>query len=100
MPRSILHKCRLLKPLVSAKQQFLILFLLTQNGGIPAIIKINRNPRSNARRKMDGRMEAELLRITCSPAPDGRVRWTLRLLEKQIRLEFDELSAVNPFGLP
>ena len=42
------------------------------------------------RRKMDGRMEAELLRITCSPAPDGRVRWTLRLLEKQIRLEFDE----------
>mgnify|MGYP002234033341 CR=1 FL=1 len=33
-------------------------------------IKINRNPRSNARRKMDGRMEAELLRITCSPAPD------------------------------
>lgn len=23
-------------------------------------------------------------------APDGRVRWTLRLLEKQIRLEFDE----------
>lgn len=60
------------------------------NGGIPAIIKINRNPRSNARRKMDGRMEAELLRITCSPAPDGRVRWTLRLLEKQIRLEFDE----------
>lgn len=24
------------------------------NGGIPAIIKINRNPRSNARRKMDG----------------------------------------------
>ena len=60
------------------------------NGGIPAIIKINRNPRSNARRKMDGRMQAELLRITCSPAPDGRVRWTLRLLEKQIRLEFDE----------
>ena len=27
-------------------------------GGIPAIIKINRNPRSNARRKLDGRMEA------------------------------------------
>ena len=45
-------------------------------------------------------MEAELLRITCSPAPDGRVRWTLRLLEKQIRLEFDEPISVNPFGLP
>lgn len=34
-------------------------------GGIPAIIKINRNPRSTARRKMDGRMEVELLHITC-----------------------------------
>ncbi len=59
-------------------------------GGIPAIIKINRNPRSNARRKMDGRMEAELLRIACRPAPEGRARWTLRLLEKQVRLELDE----------
>ena len=60
------------------------------NGGIPAIIKINRNPRSNAKRKIDGRMEAELIRIACSPAPDGRVRWTLRLLEKQVRLELGE----------
>lgn len=59
-------------------------------GGIPAIIKINRNPRSNAKRKMDGRMEAELLRIACGPAPDGRARWTLRLLEKQVRLELEE----------
>lgn len=59
-------------------------------GGIPAIIKINRNPRSNARRKIDGRMEAELLRIACGPAPEGRTRWTLRLLEKQVRLELDE----------
>lgn len=59
-------------------------------GGIPAIIKINRNPRSNARRKLDGRMETEILRIACGPAPDGRARWTLRLLEKQVRLEFDE----------
>lgn len=59
-------------------------------GGIPAIIKINRNPHSNAKRKLDGRMEAELLRIACGSAPDGRARWTLRLLEKQVRLELDE----------
>lgn len=50
-------------------------------GGIPAIIKINRNPRQNAKRKLDGRMEAELIRIACDPAPDGRTRWTLRLLK-------------------
>lgn len=60
------------------------------NGGISAIIKINRNPRSNARRKMDGRMEAELFRIACGPAPEGYVRWTLRLLEKQVSLECGE----------
>lgn len=59
-------------------------------GGVPAIIKINRNPNSNARRKIDGRMKAELLRIACGPTPEGRPRWTLRLLEKQVRLELDK----------
>ena len=59
-------------------------------GGISAIIKINRNPRSNAPKKMDGRMEAEIIRIACGPAPEGRARWTLRLLEKQVRLDLEE----------
>lgn len=59
-------------------------------GGVEAVTKINRNPNSNARRKVDGRIEAELIRIACGPAPEGRARWTLRLLEKQIRLELDE----------
>lgn len=58
--------------------------------GIPAIIKINRNPRSNAKRKIAGRLEAELIRIAYSLAPEGHARWTLRLLEKQIRLELDK----------
>lgn len=60
------------------------------NGGVNAIIKIKRNPHSNARRKVDGRVEAELIRIACGPAPEGRSRWTLRLLEKQVRLELEE----------
>lgn len=59
-------------------------------GGINSIIKINRNPRQNAKRKVDGRLEAELIRIACGPAPEGRARWTLRLLEKQVRMELDE----------
>ena len=59
-------------------------------GGIHSIIKINRNPRQNAKRKVDGRLEAELIRIACGPAPEGRARWTLRLLEKQVRMELDE----------
>lgn len=60
------------------------------NGSIHAVTTIKRNPRSNARRKVDGRVEAELIRIACGPAPAGRSRWTLRLLEKQVKLELDE----------
>lgn len=60
------------------------------DGGIQAITSIKRNPNSNARRKADGRAEAEIIRIACGPAPEGRCRWTLRLLEKQVRLELDE----------
>lgn len=60
------------------------------NGGIESITAINRNPNSNARRKADGRTEAEIIRIACGPAPEGRCRWTLRLLENQVRLELDE----------
>lgn len=59
-------------------------------GGVGAVTKINRNPNSNARRRLDGRAEAELIRIACGPAPEGRARWTLRLLAKQVSLELDE----------
>jgi len=31
-------------------------------------------------RKLDGRAEAHLLALQCSPPPDGRARWTLQLL--------------------
>lgn len=60
------------------------------DGGINTITAIKRNPRSNAKRKVDGRVEAELIRIACGPAPTGRSRWTLRLLEKQVKLEMEE----------
>jgi len=58
--------------------------------GVKAVTAINRNPNSNARRKADGRVEAEIIRIACGPAPEGRCRWTLRLLEKQVCLELEE----------
>lgn len=60
------------------------------DGGIKSVTVINRSPNSNARRKADGRTEAEIIRIACGPAPEGRCRWTLRLLEKQVCLELDE----------
>ena len=32
----------------------------------------------------DGRFEAELIALACSPAPEGRVRWTIRLLAQTV----------------
>lgn len=33
--------------------------------------------------KLDGHGEAQLIAICCSPPPQGRVRWTLRLLQQE-----------------
>lgn len=35
-------------------------------------------------RKLDGRGEALLVAMCCSPPPEGRVRWTLRLLQQEM----------------
>jgi len=57
--------------------------------GIDVIAKFNRNPNSNATLKADGRAEAKLIQIACSPAPEGRARWTIRLLEEKSRIELE-----------
>ena len=59
--------------------------------GLDAVLKIKRNLNSNnARRKVDGRMEARIVEIACGPVPEGHFRWTIRLLENQAKIEFDE----------
>ena len=35
-------------------------------------------------RKLDGAQEAQLVALTCSPAPAGHARWTLRLLAHKL----------------
>ena len=35
---------------------------------------------SSPTRRLDGEQEAHLIALTCSDAPEGRARWTLRLL--------------------
>ena len=45
------------------------------------------NPKPSQRvyeRKMDGTAEAHLIALACSAAPEGRSRWTLRLLSDQM----------------
>jgi transposase len=45
-------------------------------------------------RKLDGVQEAHLVTLACSPAPNGRARWSLRLLaDKLVQLEIvDDIS--------
>jgi len=48
-------------------------------------------PRPGAKPKIDGEVEAHLIALTCSEPPEGRERWTLRLLaDKLVELELVE----------
>jgi len=50
-----------------------------------------RKPRRQYRRKLDGDGEAHLIALACSRAPEGRSRWTLRLLaDRMVALEHVE----------
>lgn len=60
-------------------------------GGIDAVLARKRNVNSDqARRKVDGRTEARLIEVACSPAPEGHSRWTIRLLEDEMKIILDE----------
>jgi len=55
---------------------------------------VRRKPRRQYQRKLDGDGEAHLIALACSQAPEGRSRWTLRLLaDRMVQLEqVDHLS--------
>ena len=40
----------------------------------------------NARRKVDGRVEARLIELACGPVPEGHSRWTIRLLDEEAKV--------------
>jgi transposase len=59
-------------------------------GGVEGVMTFRRHENSdNAKRKLDGRAEAKIIKIACSPVPEGHSRWTLRLLEDRARVELD-----------
>lgn len=61
------------------------------DGGIDSVLARKRSINSdNARRKVDGRIEAKLIEVACSPAPAGHSRWTIRLLEDEMKVILDE----------
>ena len=61
------------------------------DGGIESALARKRSVNSDqARRKVDGRTEAKLIELACSPAPEGHSRWTIRLLEDEMKIILDE----------
>ncbi len=50
-----------------------------------------RKPRREYARALDGDGEARLIALACGQAPEGRARWTLRLLaDRMVQLEYVE----------
>ncbi len=47
---------------------------------------------------MDGRAEARIIEIACSPAPEEHSRWTLRLLEEQAKIVLDVPVSKDTIG--
>jgi transposase len=45
---------------------------------------LKERPRPGARPKLKGKQEAHLIALACSQAPEGRRRWTLRLLAGKV----------------
>jgi Homeodomain-like domain len=54
-----------------------------------------RRPDRVYRRKLDGRGEAMLLEVACSPAPAGHARWSLRLLATKL-VELEIVAGIAP----
>jgi len=51
--------------------------------GLEAALE-RRRPRREYERRLDGAQEAKLVAVCCSKPPDGRKRWTLRLLADRL----------------
>jgi transposase len=62
-------------------------------GGLePAVDR--KAPERQYRRKLDGEQEAHLVALACSAPPEGRKRWTLRLLAERL-VQLEAVDAVS-----
>jgi hypothetical protein len=52
--------------------------------GFDAVLSRREYKQKISRRKIDGDVEAHLIALSCSKPPEGRARWTLRLLADKI----------------
>lgn len=63
-------------------------------GGLDAALYA-RKPTGRQYRKLDGNQEAKLVALACSPAPDGRGRWTMKLLADKL-VELEVVESIDP----
>jgi transposase len=54
-----------------------------------------KKPAGRHYRKLDGKQEAQLVALTCSPAPEGQARWTMKLLADRL-VELEVVAAIDP----
>lgn len=54
-----------------------------------------KRPTGRQYRKLDGKQEAQLVAIACSPAPEGRARWTMKLLADRL-VELEVVASIDP----
>ena len=67
--------------------------------GLDGALNRKHTPHSARPRIFDGAAEAKLIALTCSPAPEGFARWSLRLLEeKVVELNIVEAASDNTIG--
>ena len=63
--------------------------------GISAAIQRKKRIKPPREIQFGGEFEAKLLALACSPAPEGRKRWTVRLLAEKL-VELEIVESVSP----
>lgn len=62
--------------------------------GLDACLERKKQDRPSVEPKFDGEQEARLIALACSQAPDGRERWSLRLLaDRAVELKIVESTS-------
>jgi transposase len=63
--------------------------------GLEAALRRKKQDCPSRSRKLDGRAEAKLVAACCGPAPQGRARWTLRMLASKL-VELEVVNSISP----
>jgi hypothetical protein len=62
------------------------------NGGVDRAIQDEKRPGQPI--KYNDKVKADIIALACSQAPEGRSRWTIRLMEKTLKMEYG-LETIN-----